>query len=378
MSQNLITRQQFAELIGQIYEGPLEKSPWSTSLRQLRSILNANIVTLAIRQTTFAMPGVVLSSGRIPRPLVDAYHSQFFSEDPFVDLPADMVVTSDEIFSRDDWISRAFYKDYLNALDVYRIMGADIDLSDDMTCPLRISRPHYLPEFSAAEKNLCNQLLPHFGRSVRIYRKMFKERSLGSLFEETIDNMAVGAVILDEDLKILKVNGVANELLEKRNGVALKNGKLGAVFGVDEARLNECLKNAQANSVTGQQSTVEVLTISGKTSRLGLSIAVHSIPAGRWSVSGSRPAVAVFFRDVVQRIEAQDEIVGKLFDLTPSEASLAIKLMNGMTLDEAAESAAIKRNTARAHLRSIFSKLDVSRQSDLVRVLLNSLATLRG
>ncbi len=51
-------------------------------------------------------------------------------------------------------------------------------------------------------------------------------------------------------------------------------------------------------------------------------------------------------------------------------------LANGLTLDEASEELDISRNTARAHLRSIFSKTGVTRQTVLVRLILRSVATL--
>ena len=47
-----------------------------------------------------------------------------------------------------------------------------------------------------------------------------------------------------------------------------------------------------------------------------------------------------------------------------------------MFFEEAAEMLNIKRNTARAHLRSIFSKTGVRRQTELVRIFLNSVAWL--
>lgn len=47
-----------------------------------------------------------------------------------------------------------------------------------------------------------------------------------------------------------------------------------------------------------------------------------------------------------------------------------------MSLEEAAEALGIKPNTARAHLRSIFSKTGVRRQTELVRLFLNSVAWL--
>ncbi|MFK0573079.1 helix-turn-helix transcriptional regulator [Endozoicomonas sp.] len=49
---------------------------------------------------------------------------------------------------------------------------------------------------------------------------------------------------------------------------------------------------------------------------------------------------------------------------------------NGLTLDEASETLFISRNTARVHLRSIFSKTGVTRQTMLVRLILKSVAPL--
>ena len=63
-------------------------------------------------------------------------------------------------------------------------------------------------------------------------------------------------------------------------------------------------------------------------------------------------------------------------DLTHAEAMLSLQMANGMTLDEAAVELNIRRNTARAHLRAIFSKTYVTRQTTLVRLILNSVASL--
>jgi DNA-binding CsgD family transcriptional regulator len=68
--------------------------------------------------------------------------------------------------------------------------------------------------------------------------------------------------------------------------------------------------------------------------------------------------------------------LAKLFGLTPAEAAFAVLLGDGLTLDEAAAEQSIARNTARAHLRSIFAKTGVSRQTQLVRLIVTSLAQL--
>jgi DNA-binding CsgD family transcriptional regulator len=49
-------------------------------------------------------------------------------------------------------------------------------------------------------------------------------------------------------------------------------------------------------------------------------------------------------------------------------------LANGMSLLEAAETMRVRHNTARAHLRAIFEKTGLQRQSSLVRLVLNGVA----
>ncbi len=51
-------------------------------------------------------------------------------------------------------------------------------------------------------------------------------------------------------------------------------------------------------------------------------------------------------------------------------------LAKGLNLDEASEQLNVSRNTTRTHLRSLFAKTGVNRQSLLVRLILNSVAPL--
>lgn len=57
------------------------------------------------------------------------------------------------------------------------------------------------------------------------------------------------------------------------------------------------------------------------------------------------------------------------FDLTPAEAGLAALLMTGHSLESAAAARDCRPATLRVHLRHVFAKTGVSRQSDLVALL---------
>lgn len=120
----------------------------------------------------------------------------------------------------------------------------------------------------------------------------------------------------------------------------------------------------------------EGMSITRQSGQLNWGVVVQSISPDEWTEGKQRPSVAVFLRDTTGKAEPPAKLNQQLFHLTPAETAVATHLSNGLSLEEAAEALGIKPNTARAHLRSIFSKTGVRRQTELVRLFLNSVAWL--
>jgi DNA-binding CsgD family transcriptional regulator len=108
--------------------------------------------------------------------------------------------------------------------------------------------------------------------------------------------------------------------------------------------------------------------------RRALELLVVPIGMRRWMTSG--PEVAVFVRDPERRVDAAPDMLRRLYGLTPAEAKLAASLMEGATLESAAEQFAISAQTVRSQLKQVFLKTRTNRQSELVRLLLGSPASL--
>jgi DNA-binding CsgD family transcriptional regulator len=66
------------------------------------------------------------------------------------------------------------------------------------------------------------------------------------------------------------------------------------------------------------------------------------------------------------------EIIQDLFDLTPAEARVARGIAAGKTVHDLADEAGLAAGTVRQQLKSVFSKTGVSRQADLVGLLVGS------
>ena len=181
--------------------------------------------------------------------------------------------------------------------------------------------------------------------------------------------MLVGTVMLDETGSVLKSNPVADEMIREGDGLRLVNGALRADVAAENRELQRLVRQA-LNGAT--PAVVNAISITRKSARGKLGVLIRSLPNAGSSKTKRRPSVALFIRDAKRKTEASREMVRRLFDLTPAESSLALALANGLTLDEAADGLNIRKNTARAHLRAIFSKIGVTRQTTLVRVLLSS------
>ena len=101
--------------------------------------------------------------------------------------------------------------------------------------------------------------------------------------------------------------------------------------------------------------------------------------AGAFSSSSlrRRPAVIVFVSVPENNVTPPAELLEHLWGLTPTEARLAAALVEGRTVSDFLDESGISDNTARTHLKRVFHKAGVTRQSELIRLAQTALNTSR-
>ncbi|WP_322056279.1 helix-turn-helix transcriptional regulator [Paraburkholderia sp. J63] len=368
---------QFSALLARVYQGPLEEVPWSGALELVRQHLDANYATLILRSPASDRRGLMVSASGGDKPDEASYNDYYYSLDPFVGLPADRVVTVDEVFGETGWLSSELYKQFLQPADVRYIMGADLRTESGVECRFRVCRKHGAVHFNARDKAFCALLLPHLRRAVELHSRLDVVESERTLYASAIDRMLVGMVTLDESGAIMSTNSVADEILAESDGLRIAHGAVEAMDNQENRTLQRLIRHAMMGHFGTAGPLVEAMPVTRSGDRPKLGVLVRTVPLSDWSEDNRRrPATVLFLRDPDRKSQRSQEIVRKLFDLTPAETSLALLLTNGLTLEEAAEELGISKNTARAHLRSIFSKTGVTRQATLVRILLGSVVPL--
>jgi len=380
----------YDQLIGLIYQGALEDQPWQSALPCLRKALDAQVVSLVLRPPTADDQGVILNcvraeSGRDEgeSPLADpndwevsAYREQFFSLDPFVNLPLDKVVTLEDILSDEELMMSDYYQHYLKPIDLFRILGVDTAEPGGMLARLRISRRRSETPFQPRERELLTLITPHLRRAIEIYARLNRTTSERDVYAGAVNQLSVASMILDEQGRLLTTNAVGRALLDQDEGLGLRAGRL-HIEGRDiNKELQQALSAIIKAQQQGQTSVVRALRVPRSATRSDLGLVIRPVPTSQWSEGQSSPSAVVFISDPDLQESTSGQILGELFELTPAEANLATLLARGLSLAEVSLAQNISQHTARAQLKSIFSKTGVSRQAELVRLVLKSVASL--
>jgi DNA-binding CsgD family transcriptional regulator len=183
-----------------------------------------------------------------------------------------------------------------------------------------------------------------------------------------LDSLPFALFALDSAGTVQLQNESARRLVALGDPLQLRSDRLVAIRSEDNRELSSRIAKAAAAAEAGGFRTGWWL----KLERPGaLPYALYVGPLHCEDEQGQKgeAAVVVIIYDLERKLKIGSEALQQLFGLTPAEARLACALSKGLSLDDAAGCMAISINTARAQLRSIFVKLNLKRQQELIRLL---------
>lgn len=389
----LVKDRDYDRLVELVYRGALEAQPWQSALPELREAMDAQVVSLVLRPPSEDDRGVILNcvrpdqSGRddAGNMLADpndweatAYREQFFALDPFIDLPLGQIVALEDILPDDELIASDYYQHYLQPIGLFRILGVDTSEPGGMVARLRFSRRRTESRFSTEHRELLTKITPHLQLALEFYARLNRMTSERDLYAGAVDQLSVATIVLDEQGCLLSTNKVARALLDQGDGLCERNNRL-YIEGRDinrdlQAALETITRGRQSDG--GEASLVSALRVPRSGERSDLGIVIRPVPPSSRGEGAASPCTAVFISDPDLHDSASQRSLAALFALTPAEANLALLLARGLTLAEVSEAQNISPHTARAQLKSVFAKTGVSRQAELVRLILKSVASL--
>ncbi|WP_176593749.1 LuxR family transcriptional regulator [Sphingobium sp. EM0848] len=355
----------FSTLVLSLNTSLVSDNPWRRFLLELSAQIDAKHGTLILVPPDAGGRGTMITPTSTPQEIQE-YIDRYLLIDPFVRLPEGQVVAHYE------YIGPAAlenvppdYKEWLGSIDASHILGVDLRLASGFEARLRLSRAPGGDAFTPDERRWVEKILPHLRQALEIYQRLELSRSERAVMIDTVEQFSVGTVLLDAAFSVLKVNEVAASILAEADGMKLADGKILLSNAEADRDFNVLLAEAR-EAPAGARNLFPVERPSG---RGDIMVIVQPVPIPEFMHAGAVPAVALLITDPARNRQIDGTTVCRLFGLTPTEGAISAALANGASVGEAAQQLGIADNTVRAHLRSIFSKLGVNRQLQLVHLI---------
>lgn len=223
--------------------------------------------------------------------------------------------------------------------------------------------------WSTARVEAVARLLPHLRQFVRVRQALVNARALGSTVAGLLENASCGVIQLGPRGRIVAANDFARDLLREGDGLADRGGLLWAAFAEDDAALQALL--ARALPRLGGQGVSGSMMVRRR--EVSPRLVLHASPVGGAGMDGrpSRVAALVLVVDPARRSRIDPGLVGAMLGLTPAESQIAVLLARNHTIRDIAATTGRGEGTVRWHVKRVLARLGISRQVELVQLVLS-------
>jgi DNA-binding CsgD family transcriptional regulator len=271
------------------------------------------------------------------------------------------IVFDEQLYPRDLLKRTEFYNDCLIPNGGTHSMAGVISRRGDEALVVVGLKADSREQFGKHEGQLVTELLPHLARAQMVQERL----ELLEAGEAVLDALAQGTVVLAANGSVVFCNRSAEAILRAGDGLSLRNRRVAASNAETTAALQNLVRSAISFEPAAACPTdIVVARPSGRRP-----YHVSAAPLRRRVrplMSTNAPAALLVIVDPEQHRYAPSSGLRHAYGLTAKEAALAMALADGSTLEQAASQLGIRYETARTHMRRIFSKTQTSRQAQLV------------
>jgi DNA-binding CsgD family transcriptional regulator len=357
------------DLIGLVYETVAQPESWVEVVRRLKVEFDAQGAWMF--ENTAAGPAFIALDDVPPRLFADYvayYHTvditlQAASVDPASTM--NLAKRERDAVGERAWLGSEVYHDHCLPNGISQIMASHI-VND-------VPGGHILSFFRAPGAALFDDpvvrsydcILPHIRRALRLRSSLASQMPAPGWTSMVLEGMAAAIILLDGNGRVLHLNAAARSLLDRKDGLLLRGGRLSA----KDHSAARSLEKLLAQACSGRTRGGDIL-LPSRTGAMILSACPLAYPSAAFGGHGNCRAW-VWISGTVQAAPDLPKRLGALFGLTTAEQRIAAGIATGLTAAEIAAANAVSLSTVRTQIQAIFAKTGVSRQAELVQLLAN-------
>ncbi len=262
-----------------------------------------------------------------------------------------------------------FYNDYARKLGLTGGIGGIIR-NDGQTVAFINASSLPSHRFGNSEIELVTLLLPHLERALQMHERLTRLESEKAATADALDKLPIGMILTDPKGQVVLINGTASAIVGLRDGLSVSRGTLSSSLARETVQLQQLVAQCAATTRGKGLRSGGAMAVSRASGKRSFRLLVTPLRVSNRFAPRGVAGAAIFVSDPEQQSQTHDELLRQFHGLTPSEARVALLIASGLTLREVSETLRITTNTARGHLKRIFSKTDTRSQAQLVRLVI--------
>ena len=358
----------FSATIQLIYAAAGGGATWEDALVAIEDLTGsaAAVINLVPKSAQFAPKNLV---GSISPEDVAEYERDYMAMCPRVAagvrMPQAPFICDYMILSEAEMDRDAVY-DWYKRHDLRYFVGSAIAETSQYRIMWSLQRSPAQGHAQQPEIDLVQLLNPHLARAASLSDQLGTLSSFARFSSAMFEASPNGLFALDGRGVIAFANSRAETCLETADGLRSVDGKLAALLPSETACLNALVQDTAGTGPKAGGGWTRVSRING-----GPPYAVFVAPLNVQDdeLLAASIKVLVIVHDTGEHRKADAAMLAGVYGLTEAEARLASALSAGHSVESAAADLGVQVTTARSQLKSVFRKVGVNRQQDLVRLL---------
>lgn len=362
--------QALTQLICEIYDAALESSRWPKALAKIAKFVGGQAAGLLSKDVAGKSGNLYYRAGIDPC-YVQLYSDTYWKFDPVAKLSScevEQVVSVSDLVRYDEFRAGRFYREWAEPQGWVDAASAVLEKTMTSCAYLTVLRNAASGMVDDNMRRRMKLIVPHARRALRTGKVIDLKQAEAATFADILDGLSPAVILVDGEGRIVHGNAASQTVLEKGDFLRSAQGRLTANdTQIDEA-LHGAIVAAAADAEIGGKASAVPLTSSSGTDRY----VAHVLPltAGERRKTGptSKAIAALFVRKAEFETAPPSKVIGKTYNLTPTELRVLHAIVSLGGVRQAAGNLGVADTTVKTHLGRLFEKTGVSRQADLVKL----------
>lgn len=361
-------------LIGVIYDAALDAAVWPDALGKTAKYLTGVGSFLFSKDATTRKFVLHHADARLNPQSVQLYADKYSKIDPsttahyFAEIGEPVSIT--DFGPVEEFRATRIYREWAQPQGLVDFLSVALDKNATAVAMYGLFRHERQGLVDDITRQRTRLIAPHIRRAVLIGRAVDLKAAQAATFADAFDRLASSMLFIDPGGRIVHANAAAHAMLAAGNVLrAAPGGRIAS----NDPNVGEALRQIFDDAGKGDAA----LGIQGiafpVVARDGENYVGHVLPltSGTRAKTGSAFSAAAVL--VVQKAEfvapSAPEVIAKTFKLTPTELRVLLAVSEFGGVAEIADDFGISETTVKFHLKSLFDKTGVRRQTELVKLL---------